>query len=89
MQIIGAALGTVIARVVEFAIIAGYFFFKRKSYPLPSAGSVLLGGRSDFHLFPVTAYRLFSPTSCWERATVWFPLSSGISAPRLSRPTRS
>ena len=30
MQIAGAALGTVLARIVEFAIIAGYFFFRER-----------------------------------------------------------
>lgn len=30
MQIAGAALGTVIARIIEFAIIAGYFFFREQ-----------------------------------------------------------
>lgn len=30
MQIAGAALGTVLARIVEFAIITGYFFFRER-----------------------------------------------------------
>ena len=30
MQIAGAALGTVIARIIEFALIAGYFFFREQ-----------------------------------------------------------
>ena len=30
MQIAGATLGTVLARIVEFAIIAGYFFFRER-----------------------------------------------------------
>ena len=80
MEVAGAALGTVIARVFEFCFICGYFLFvdKRVAYRLKHLTMKCRDLVGDYLRISIPCW---SATHCWAWATTRWPWSWGGSAP--------
>ena len=85
MEIAGAALGTLIARLFELCFICGHFFFLDRKIGYRIRNLFMKCGSLVREYLRVC--RFSSATACWPWATTRWPWSWAASGKRLSPPT--